>query len=92
VLARSTPGRERAFLGWFGPLGVSAIYYAVSIGEEIPTLATPIFTAVSLGVVGSVVMHSFTATPAVRAMGGRDPSGTLRHPLEHDVEEERDPR
>lgn len=76
------PRRERAFIAWFGPLGVAAMYYMTLIESyEIPQGST-IFAAASLAVVGSVVVHAITATPAVLRFGGRSATAPLRHPLQ----------
>lgn len=53
--------RDAAFVGWFGPMGVSALFYAAhSIHEGVhdPRL----FAAVSLAVTASVVAHGLTAS------------------------------
>jgi NhaP-type Na+/H+ or K+/H+ antiporter len=78
------PRRDRAFLGWFGPLGVAAIYYA-TLAEtyDIPEKET-VFAATTLAVVVSVVAHGVTATPAVLRYAGRRATHTLRRPLADD--------
>lgn len=81
-----TPRREVVFLSWFGPLGVAAIYYATYIERfDIPD-AENIFAAATLAVCGSVLIHSITATPGVRAVAGRSPFRTLRDPLHPESE------
>lgn len=83
VLAGSAVSRrERAFMSWFGPLGVAAMYYMTLIETyDIPHKAT-IFAAASLAVVASVVAHSTTATPGVRRYARRSMIEPLRHPLD----------
>lgn len=66
--------RDAAFVGWFGPIGVAAIYYALyakqRTGEEI------VWTVASLVVATSVVVHGLTAYPLSRWLGRREPPGT----------------
>jgi sodium/hydrogen antiporter len=54
---------DRLFLGWFGPVGVAAIYYALHSAHETgnPTL----WPATSLVVVASIVAHGLTAKPGI---------------------------
>ncbi|MGW5879942.1 cation:proton antiporter domain-containing protein [Nocardiopsis terrae] len=65
MLARRPLGlrpRGSAFLGWFGPMGVSALFYAAHAahqGVHDPRL----FAAVSLAVTASVVAHGVTSSP-----------------------------
>ncbi len=84
-LALSQTGTDRrsvAFLAWFGPLGVAAIYYATYI-ERFPVAdGERIFGAATLAICVSIVVHSVTATPGVRAFAGRPPFRTLRRPLD----------
>lgn len=76
-----TPRRETAFLAWFGPVGVAAIFYATYIERfDLPEGET-LFAATTLAIVASVVIHSLTATPGVRLLAGRSPFATLRRPL-----------
>lgn len=54
-------------MGWFGPIGVSALYYATlatsRTGQEI------VWTAGSLIVVASITVHGITATPFAKLYG-----------------------
>jgi len=78
---RVAPGRSRLFLGWFGPLGVAAIFYATySERFGVPEYER-LFAAATLAVFCSVLVHSLTATPGVRAFAGRSPFSTVRHPF-----------
>ncbi|MEY9212392.1 cation:proton antiporter [Thermobifida halotolerans] len=57
--------RDAAFLGWFGPMGISALFYlahSIDKGVHDPRL----FAAVSLAVTASVLVHGITSSPAVR--------------------------
>lgn len=54
--------RDAAFAGWFGPMGVSALFYAAHSAHE--GVHDPrLFAAVSLAVTASVVAHGVTASP-----------------------------
>lgn len=88
ALAPTDTGRRpTAFLAWFGPLGVAAIFYATYIERFRLPEGETIFAAATLAIVLSVVVHSLTATPGVRWLARRSPLGTLRHPLHADSEE-----
>jgi sodium/hydrogen antiporter len=74
TLARSgTPRLGKLFLGWFGPLGIAAIYYATFVERYPFPEADTVFAAATLAVCASVLVHSLTATPAVRAYCRRSP-------------------
>lgn len=62
--------RQGAFLGWFGPMGVSSIYYATLINEKTDLNVWPV---ISLLVFASVIAHGVSATPATRWLGRREP-------------------
>jgi sodium/hydrogen antiporter len=62
-----------AYIGWFGPIGIAAVYYAAfavkHTGEEI------IWTATSAAILASILAHSLTAAPFTRWYARRsDPS------------------
>lgn len=65
--------RDAALLGWFGPIGVGALFYATlavrKTGSDLP------WTLGSLLVVASVVVHGLSATPFTRWFGARERSG-----------------
>lgn len=70
VLALARPlglrWREAAFAGWFGPMGISALFYLAHSSEK--GVHDPrLFAAGSLAVAASVVAHGITSTPARRA-------------------------
>ncbi len=77
-----TDARSVAFLAWFGPLGVAAIYYATYVERFAVADGEKIFAAAILAIFVSVLVHSITATPAVRMYAGRSPLRTLRRPLD----------
>ena len=56
--------RDIVFLGWFGPIGVAAIYYALHVQEQ---LGEPIiWHAASLVITLSFVLHGVTSGPGLR--------------------------
>ncbi len=59
---RSIP--DSAFAGWFGPIGVAALYYVALAHHEAGTPS--LWPIVSLIVVMSILLHGFTATPLSR--------------------------
>jgi sodium/hydrogen antiporter len=64
--------REAAFSGWFGPIGIAAIYYAVELQHlELVERSDMIWQIVSLVVFASVILHGISATPLTKAFGGR---------------------
>lgn len=64
--------RGSAFLGWFGPMGVSALFYAVHSAHE--GVHDPrLFAAVTLAVTASVVAHGLTSSPLRRLYARTDP-------------------
>ncbi len=60
-------GREAAFLGWFGPMGIASIYYAVLVVDR--TDVQTIWPVASLVVALSIVMHGVSATPLATRAG-----------------------
>ncbi|MFD6953291.1 hypothetical protein A6A08_24920 [Nocardiopsis sp. TSRI0078] len=65
--------RGAAFTGWFGPMGVSALFYAAHSAHE--GVHDPrLFAAVSLAVTASVVAHGITSSP-FRKLYARSPEG-----------------
>ncbi|MGA7616808.1 MAG: cation:proton antiporter [Thermoanaerobaculia bacterium] len=59
--------RDRLFVGWFGPVGIAAVYYA-AVAER--HLQDPrIWPFASLVIITSIFAHSLTATPLTRRYG-----------------------
>jgi NhaP-type Na+/H+ or K+/H+ antiporter len=56
-------GRDTAFLAWFGPIGVAALYYAMLAKAK---TGHDLFPEVSLVIVASIVVHGITAAPLTR--------------------------
>jgi len=52
---------ETAFMSWFGPVGISALFYA-TLSERL-TGETEIFTFVTMTIAASVVVHGLTSAP-----------------------------
>jgi NhaP-type Na+/H+ or K+/H+ antiporter len=68
---------DAAFLGWFGPIGVSALFYLALESERLG-VEPAVLAAGSLVVAASTVVHGVTAAPgrvAYRAMT-RFPDGS----------------
>ena len=55
------------FVGWFGPIGIAAVFYAILAMEHTGTEV--IWTATSLVVAGSILVHGITAVPATHQYG-----------------------
>lgn len=71
ALGRVLPLERRGlvFYGWFGPMGVAALFYAtLALAEE--TAVPELWPAVALVVAVSTVVHGVTAAPG-RALYGR---------------------
>jgi NhaP-type Na+/H+ or K+/H+ antiporter len=75
-LDRQTVG----FIGWFGPRGLASVVFALLAVEELgeTSYVAPAIAAVSLTVLGSVVLHGVTAGPLGRRyarfeQGSHDP-------------------
>ncbi|WBB91180.1 cation:proton antiporter [Verrucosispora sp. WMMC514] len=67
--------RSTVFLGWFGPVGVSALFYLTHSQEH--GVADPrLWAAGSLAVVASTVVHGVTATPGRRWYARRPSAST----------------
>jgi sodium/hydrogen antiporter len=71
LLGRFVPAlrrmRDAAFAGWFGPMGVAALFYAVLALRH--TGETLVWPAASLLVAASVVVHGVSAAPLTRLYG-----------------------
>lgn len=58
---------DAAFIGWFGPVAVAAMYYAMLAEPELPD--PRVWHVVSLLIFASVVAHGISATPLTRLYG-----------------------
>lgn len=69
-LLETTGGRRDAlFLGWFGPIGVAALFYANLALHE--TGAREVWVVASLVITASIVAHGASAAPLTRLYGRR---------------------
>jgi sodium/hydrogen antiporter len=68
---------SRAYLAWFGPVGVAGIYYLAHVEQYGLAQYDRLHAAGSLAICVSVLAHTLTSTPAVHAHGRR--AGT-EHP------------
>ncbi len=67
-LLREVGGRrDTLFLGWFGPIGAAALYYATFSVQQGATEEVWIIS--SLVICASVVVHGLTATPLTKLYG-----------------------
>lgn len=77
ILRRWLNRSDLAYLGWFGPIGIAAIYYAALAREHV---ADPlVWHAASAVIFGSIVVHGITAAPFTRVYArrrGGPPRGT----------------
>lgn len=69
LLSSRFSGRDIAFAGWFGPIGIAAIFYAMESVER--TGDQFVWYAVSAAVAGSILVHGVTATPGMRLYASR---------------------
>lgn len=81
-----TPRRGVAFLSWYGPIGVAAIYYTLFVERYGLEDFDRIFAAGTLAIAASVLVFALSATPGVRRYAGRRGLTTLRHPLTDDID------
>jgi sodium/hydrogen antiporter len=71
---------ESLFVGWFGPIGISALFYATL---EIPDgVASAVWAPITLVIVASIVAHGVTATPMTRWFGRHLDRLARRHQTE----------
>lgn len=59
--------REALFAGWFGPIGVAALFYAAFAAKH--GASAVLWPLISLTVVISVIVHGITGTPITRLYG-----------------------
>ncbi len=61
-------GKEKLFIGWFGPRGLASIVFAIIVFDvELPHKETIILTAVCT-ILLSIILHGFTANPFIRKL------------------------
>ncbi|GGO32123.1 NhaP-type Na+/H+ or K+/H+ antiporter [Deinococcus humi] len=64
ALPQQRKSRDVVFLGWFGPVGVSALFYAMVALRY--TQEPTVWVVGSLVVCASIALHGMTATPFVK--------------------------
>jgi NhaP-type Na+/H+ or K+/H+ antiporter len=76
ALRRAYTRRDAAFIGWFGPLGIAAVYYSTHAVNE--TGQTLLWTVASAVIAASILVHGMTAAPLTRAYSSvaRSPTGS----------------
>lgn len=64
LLARplGLPRRDAVFLGWFGPIGVSGLYYLLEVGHRVPGSGLVVTSGVAV-VAASTLVHGLTGSP-----------------------------
>jgi NhaP-type Na+/H+ or K+/H+ antiporter len=67
LLATLRRPRETLFNGWFGPIGIAALFYAAEASQL--TDLHRVWTIASLVVCGSIVVHGTSATPLLHRYG-----------------------
>lgn len=75
LLGTRTGPLSRAYLAWFGPLGVAAIYYLAYVHRYALPDYDRLFAVGTLTIATSVVVSTFTSTPAVHAFAARADAG-----------------
>lgn len=79
--------RDALFVGWFGPLGVAALYYS-HLAERL-TGNHEVWVVSSLLIVASIVIHGISATPLSKRYGRRVQSNNHQSEAEPKVESRR---
>lgn len=77
---------EAAFNGWFGPIGIAAVFYAMYLQPRIDNGGL-VWNIVSLVVFSSIVLHGITATPLTRGFGRLVGAARAREEAEASPEE-----
>lgn len=70
--------REALFNGWFGPIGIAALFYAAEASHL--TGVDEIWTIGSLVVFTSIMMHGMSATPLILRFGQAGGKGNFGQP------------
>ena len=60
---------EAAFVGWFGPIGIAAVYYSTFAHRKLGEGAAYAWELTSLVVLASLIVHGVTAYPLSRLLG-----------------------
>ncbi len=68
LIKSGVSGKEKLFMGWFGPRGLASIVFAIMVIEvDLPHKSTIILT-VACTIFLSVVLHGFTAKPFIKRL------------------------
>lgn len=67
---------EITFMSWFGPIGVSALYYAVDAAGRLDDQR--IFSYVAFAIAVSVVLHGLSTVPMSKWLAAHDTAGAER--------------
>ena len=67
ILPQARGLRDALFLGWFGPIGVAALFYASLSLREIG--AEDVWVVGSLAICASILVHGVSAAPLTRLYG-----------------------
>ena len=68
LIKSGVSGKEKLFMGWFGPRGLASIVFAIMVLEvDLPHESTIILT-VACTILLSVVLHGFTAKPFIKRL------------------------
>ncbi|HEX2194771.1 MAG TPA: cation:proton antiporter [Candidatus Limnocylindria bacterium] len=71
LLGSRAEWRERLFIGWFGIRGIGSVYYLGFALTSVRGLeARPLFGAISLAIVASVILHGLTSGYLTRRLLG----------------------
>lgn len=65
--------RDALFAGWFGPIGIASMYYALVADDRVG--AGTVWPVASLAVAASTLVHGLTAVPLTRWYGGPEAAG-----------------
>lgn len=68
---------ETFFLSWFGPVGVSALFYATLVERH--TGNHEVFVYATLAITGSVVLHGLTSAPLSSWLKNHEPEQKEKH-------------
>lgn len=64
------PTNERLFIGWFGPVGIAALFYAMLAEARVPEVH--VWHYASMAIAASLVIHGVSATPAAKLLYAKD--------------------
>lgn len=85
AMRRSLNGSDTAYMAWFGPIGIAAIYYATLAEGDVHDPL--IWHAASALIFASILVHGVTAAPLTRLYGrNRAPAPAATRHLEENSE------